>query len=110
MQYPGVDFSRLTPLVFEAANKEDQVALDLLSFVGEEMFAVNIAIKNLYSKDEHVKVVIGGSVAQKGNHPAMLDAFKAKISSFHPDNEVIVPTLEPAFEQSFTLMILLMYL
>ncbi|MDD2430655.1 MAG: BadF/BadG/BcrA/BcrD ATPase family protein [Firmicutes bacterium] len=100
--HPGVDFSRLTPLVFEAANKEDQVALDLLSFVGEEMgLAVNTAIKNLYSKDEHVKVVIGGSVAQKGNHPAMLDAFKAKISSFHPDNEVIVPTLEPAFGAIF---------
>jgi len=99
---PGVNFSKLAPLVFQAANQGDQVAIDVLRFVGEEMgLAVIAAIKSLFRPDEHVKVVIGGSVAQKGENPAMLDAFKEKISSAHPDNEVIVPTLEPAFGAIF---------
>ena len=97
-----VKFSELTPLVFEAANKGDQVALGLLREVGEEMgLTVNVAIDKLFQPDEHVKVVIGGSVAQKGDNPAMLDAFREKISSHHPNNEVIVPTLEPAFGAIF---------
>lgn len=96
------NFSEMTPLVFQAANLGDKVALNLLKEVGEEMgLTVNVAIKKLFSPDEHVKVVIGGSVAQRGENPAMLDAFRGKISAFHPNNEVIVPTLEPAFGAIF---------
>lgn len=98
----GISFSQLTPIVFKAANLGDKVALDLLKEVGYEMgITVNAAISKLYHPEEHVKVVIGGSVAQKGENPAMLDAFRETISKHHPDNEVIVPTLEPAYGAIF---------
>ena len=101
-QRKSISFSKLTPLVFNAANLGDAVALTLLREVGEEMaLTVNVAIDKLYTPDDHVKVVIGGSVAQKGDNPAMLDAFRANIKAHHPNNEVIVPTLEPAFGAIF---------
>jgi len=87
----------MAPLVFEAAGKGDQVALDILTRHGTYLgMMVNGAARRLGMEREAFKVVMAGSVF-KGNavSPALLDAMSATIHAVCPGAEPVMPMFEP---------------
>lgn len=79
----GINLRDLCKLVFSAANKGDEVALDILRKSGRET-AKNVAgaIKWLdFAGDDEIDVVLAGSVYVKGENPALIDAFKEELCS-----------------------------
>lgn len=80
--YTGqIKTSDFCKIIFSAANKNDEAALDILKKVGREMaLSVLGAIKVLdFSGDEDIDVVIAGSVSIKGENPALIDEFRNEI-------------------------------
>ena len=77
----------LTPIVFEAANKKDEVSIRILEKMGYE-YARSIGgmIKHLdFNKKEELSIVLAGSVFVKGNCPVLIDTLKEKIINDHKD-------------------------
>jgi N-acetylglucosamine kinase-like BadF-type ATPase len=72
-------FSRFA---FYAANEGDEVALELLRYIGNETAkAVIGAIRRLDFGSEEIDVVMAGSLYVKGENPALVDTFKQEILS-----------------------------
>ncbi|NLK07490.1 MAG: hypothetical protein GX316_02180 [Firmicutes bacterium] len=77
-------------MVFEAANQNDQVALDILQFIGRELGrSVNGTIRELEFHDvDVIDVVLAGSVNVKGSNPALVDAIKEEVILKNPTREM----------------------
>ncbi len=80
-----VDFLSLAPLVFNAASEGDQAALSILESHGHAAAEAALAVmRALFSKDDEVPLVLGGSVLQKGDHPALTDTIKKRVTEEFP--------------------------
>ncbi len=80
-------FNGLAPLVFRAAKMGDRVARNILQKTGRECAAnVLSCMKRLFpDRDEAVRLVLGGSVFQKGEDPAMVDALSERVRRAYPN-------------------------
>lgn len=70
-------------IAFNAANKGDRQAMELLRQIGVETARSVIgAYKRLdFSKEETIDVIMAGSVYTKGENPIILDTFKNEVSA-----------------------------
>ncbi len=79
------DFGALAPLVFEAANEGDREALRILREHGEAAGEAALAVlRGLFSPRQSVRLVLGGSVLQKGGNPALVKAVFKKVARQFP--------------------------
>lgn len=71
----------LSKIIFIAANQGDKAAIELLRETGINLAqAVLGAINKLdYSSVDAIDIILAGSVYIKGEHPALLDAFKNEV-------------------------------
>jgi N-acetylglucosamine kinase-like BadF-type ATPase len=81
----GIKFGMLAPLVFEAANEKDKVALQLLREHGKAAGEAALAVmRGLFSKKQAVPLVLGGSVLQKGGNPTLIRTIKRTVAREFP--------------------------
>ena len=94
--YRPISIREFAPLPFRAAKMGDKVALRLLTQTGKEVGheAVTCA-KALFKKDEAFDIILAGSVFQKGEHPAMIDAMTAHIKRRFPNANIHKLEAEP---------------
>ena len=92
----GTNYGRLAPCVFAAAQEGDGVARDLLTAAGEEFaLCVHLVLDRLFSREEPVTVVLGGSVLQQGEDSTLVRALCASLSRTHPRARVVRLRVEP---------------
>ncbi len=78
------DLGKITPLIFELANKGDAVCQDLLSDMGGEMGEIlGGLISRLEMENMEIPVVIGGNVF-KGSGPILIDSFCCSLHKTAP--------------------------
>ncbi len=78
-----------TPLVFEAAEQGDPVALEILLEAGEQLaISTNAVIRALDLQDEAFELVLGGSVFNAA-FPLMRETLAAHVRRFAPGVEVV---------------------
>lgn len=83
--YEPLNIAALAPLVFEAAREGDRIATDILEKAGREIALSALTIlRALFQPHEEIPVVLGGSVFQKGNHPAMVMTLENEIRKEFP--------------------------
>ena len=89
----------LTVVLHEAAAQGDKVARAILNRTGHELgLAANSVIKRLGGfPDEHVPIVLSGSVFQKGRSPDLLDALSTTIRTCHTDYSLVIPDMDPVY-------------
>ena len=87
-------------MVFEAAGKNDPVAVRFLREVAESYAGgISTMIDEMeFSRDETVSIVLAGSVFVKGANPVLIGALKDYMKGFNPDHklEYILLDLPPA--------------
>ncbi|OGR11226.1 MAG: hypothetical protein A2341_24920 [Deltaproteobacteria bacterium RIFOXYB12_FULL_58_9] len=89
-------YGRLAPCVFEAAGEGDAVARALLQRAGDEFaLCLRIVLDRLFSRDEIVHVVLGGSVLQKGDDRTLIRAVVTKLRQSYPRVRVARLRVEP---------------
>ena len=81
--YTGiVDMPYLNRIVFESANEGDEVALELLEFVGKQCASSVLgAIDRLDFGNDPIDVIMAGSIYVKGENPTLNDTFKKMVSA-----------------------------
>lgn len=77
-------------LVFEAANKNDEVAKGLLDNMGREYArCINAVIANLdFCRQEPVEVVLAGSIFVKGENSRAIEKIRQEVSLKNEDREI----------------------
>jgi len=92
-----LDLTLLTIQVFEAANHNDEVALDILKKTADNLARSAGGVVSNLSFLDVVPVVLIGSVWAKGSCPVLVDTFKERINFYTNKNcEVFVLKLPPA--------------
>lgn len=90
-------YSTLAPLVFEAADRGDIVAFELLAAMGKELaIGAGVAIHRLFGPDDPVRVVLAGGVFRGGN-PALVASLRAELARLQPAAEIVLLEDEPLF-------------
>lgn len=86
MEYQGLRLADLAPVVFQAANDGDGVALAILETMGTEIAAsVNGVIRELaFPPDQPLDIILAGSIAVKGENPAALTRFQCEVRAAQP--------------------------
>lgn len=86
-----VQLASLAPLVFAAANEGDRIARQILTEQGQAVGEGALAVlRGLFSPEDEVPLVLGGSVLQRGGHPALVDAIKKMVKKEFPRVRLIV--------------------
>jgi len=104
-----LDVASFTPLVFEAAAEGDQVARGILEYTGREISLAALAVlRALFDSSEEIPVVLGGSVFQKAEHPAMVQVVEKEIRREFPhvrfqvlDKDPVIGALLAAADRHF---------
>lgn len=92
----AVDLGSLAPLVFAAAEEGDRVALELLEDHGRSAGEAALAVlRKLFSSEREVVVALGGSVLQKGGHPALVNTARETVVREFPKVSWIVLSEPP---------------
>lgn len=80
----------LSRVVFEAANQSDELALEILKYMGNEVgMSVNGIIRELeFSPDKELDIVLVGSINVKGENPTYLETLERKIISENKDRKI----------------------
>jgi N-acetylglucosamine kinase-like BadF-type ATPase len=95
--FKPIEIGDYAPVLFEAANAGDKVALKILRSTGKEVGHGAVAcIRSLFKKQDSFRVVLGGSVYQRGANPTMIDALSQIILSRYPNAEIVKLKAEPA--------------
>jgi len=85
----SLDIRNLSRLLFDAALKNDKIALDILARAGENYAnGISAMIEELqFDKypNEDLYIVLAGSVFSKGEHPKIIDTIKEKLKNSNPD-------------------------
>ncbi len=70
-----------TPLIFDTANKGDEVSISILQKMGQEYAkSINGVIRQLnFNKDNELNIVLAGSVFAKGRNSTAIDTLKEKV-------------------------------
>lgn len=95
---PGerLQIGEIAPLVFEAAERGDAVALEILRTAGRELgVSARVLARRLFPKDAAFPLVLGGAVLQKGAVPAMRDALVAEVRGGFPEVRPVVLEAPP---------------
>ena len=88
--------ANLVPLVFDAAEQGDQVALDILRYNGEELaLSAKVAIEKLFQDEEEIEVVLTGGVFRRDVNRILIDALQNKLMSECPWVKFRIPSGEP---------------
>ncbi|MDP8254164.1 MAG: BadF/BadG/BcrA/BcrD ATPase family protein [Candidatus Alcyoniella australis] len=83
-------------VVFEAARRGDKTAIKLLRATGKLAAGDALGcIRQLFKRGEAVTVVLGGSVYQKGRHPALVNGLTDELARRWPTAKVIKLRQEP---------------
>jgi len=82
-----IKVSDLNIIVFEAANRGDILAINILSEIGESLAAsVNGCLKELkFDDSKPIQIVLSGSINIKGSNPTIINTLKEKILSKYKD-------------------------
>ncbi|MBW1807750.1 MAG: hypothetical protein JRJ19_09400 [Deltaproteobacteria bacterium] len=93
----GLDLGSLAPLIFEAADEGDQVALALLEEAGINVArGVRVILEKLFSDQSEVTIVFGGSIFQKGSHPKLIETISRQCRAFHQQTRFVRLEVQPA--------------
>jgi len=88
----------LAPLLFRAAKMGDRVAQRILTQTGRRMgYEIVVCLRHLFKRDEPVRVVLGGSVLQKGESPILVDALKDRVLRSYPNARLTKLGVPPVF-------------
>lgn len=91
----SMQFYKLAPLVFAAADEGDSPAQEILIEMGRRMGeSVCGVIRQLELEREPVDVVLAGST-WKGSNPLMIDAFRLAVHRVAPRANLVRPRYEP---------------
>ena len=75
--------ANLVPLVFEAAEQGDEVALDILRYNGEELaLSAEVAIKKLFRHSSQIEVVLTGGIIKNDVNQILVTALKEKLNKY----------------------------
>lgn len=89
------DFGQVTPIVYECANKGDQVSIAILENVGKHIgLQTSGVIRQVGMETENVPVVIGGGVFAKESS-FLVNAFINSLKSICPNITVVRPVFTP---------------
>jgi len=84
------------PVVFQTANQGDRVALRILKTTGKQVGSdANACIRRLFKKKDSFRVVLAGSVFQRGENPTLLNSMTETILKRFPKAEVVKLKNEP---------------
>ncbi len=85
----------LGKIVFEAANKGDSKALDILQHMGSENArSINGVINELDFQDQQcIEVVLAGSIYVKGKNDTAVQTLKDKVQENNPTKEILFKVL-----------------
>lgn len=77
-------------LVFEAANKNDAVALEILDDMGREYArCINAAIANLdFGKEDTIDVILAGTLFVRGENPTAIEKLKHDVLKRNKDRKL----------------------
>lgn len=88
--------ANLVPLVFEAAEQGDQVAIDILKYNGEELgLLAKVAIDKLFSSEQQVEIVLTGGVFKSDVDQILLNSLKSKLEASYSNVVYQIPEGEP---------------
>ncbi len=91
-----LDPAALAPLVFEAAAEGDRAAREILKDQGKAAGEAALAVmRRLFNKEESVVLALGGSVLQKGSHPALVEAIGETVAAEFPRVRLIALDCPP---------------
>lgn len=83
--FEPLDVAAFAPLVFSVAEEGDPVAIGILERAGREIARAGLAVlRSLFDPGDEVPVVLGGSVFQRGSHPAMIESLRASVWQEYP--------------------------
>jgi len=101
--YRALDLAQQAPLIFEAADEGDAVAVEILCKAGRSLVsATNSLLRSLFEADEEVPVVLGGSILQKPANTIIIDTLRAGIDPAYSRGVRLVRlTLEPVLGALF---------
>ena len=98
----NVDIESMAPLVFEAANEGDRIALMILQEAGRSLASsTNVLLRSLFQPEEEVNIVLGGSVLQKGENPAIVETLMAEVDAAYRSVVFQVLDVEPVLGAVF---------
>lgn len=81
----------LAPLVFEAANEGDAEAVKVLREHGRAAAEAAVAVmRALFSADDEIPLVLGGSVYQKGANPTLVETLRAEVAREFPRARLVI--------------------
>ena len=93
-----LELGLLAPLVFEAALKDDAVAIGILEWAGKELgLSARAVARNLFARNDEFPVILGGSVLQKGASPHLRMALDADLRSEFPNVRMSILQQPPVF-------------
>jgi len=86
----AIDIADLNLIVFEAANRGDIVAINILKEIGECLAAsVNGCLKEMkFDDSKPIQIVLSGSINTKGSNPTIINTFKEKVCSMYRDRDI----------------------
>jgi N-acetylglucosamine kinase-like BadF-type ATPase len=95
-KYMPFQIADLAPIVFEAANQNDKVALAILKKTGNQVGHDAVTcMRALFDKEEAVPVVLGGSVYMRGANRTLVDTMTGYIHKRYPNAKIVKLTNEP---------------
>lgn len=88
--------AKLTPLLFDAANRGDRTALDILRAQGVELGkSARAVIRRLGMAEDEFEVVLAGSVLMRGDGDYVTRAIEEAVREAAPRASVVKLTVEP---------------
>jgi len=100
--YRPLEVASFAPLVFEAAGEGDAVALHILEKAGHAIALAALAVlRDLFRPQEKVPVILGGSVFQKGSHPAMIESLEKTVHKEYPHTDFVILDSDPVLGALF---------
>ena len=94
-KFTRTDMAALAPLVFEAAAKEDKMAMEIITRAGRELGRmVNAVVARMRLQNEPVRLALEGSVFKKKK--LLIPAIEEEIRNFHKKFEIVSPVFEPS--------------
>lgn len=85
-----IKVGELAKVVFEAANNSDELALEVLQYMGNEIgISINGVIRELsFCMNEELDVILAGSINVKGENANYVDTLKKKVIDEHKDMSI----------------------
>lgn len=95
-KHPPLELGTLAPLIFDAADEGDQVAISILQEAGQNIArAVKVIANRLFPVQDRLTVVFGGSVFQKAKSLALIDSVVQECKAHRPQTRFIRLEVEP---------------